>query len=356
MSKSEFASWASASPEWISPSPGSDPDGTVIASQVRIARNLLGVPFPHHASASAQKKIFENALGAVGACARFEKSATFQLSTLSDVERTFFKERQLLSYAHAREGGDAAVVVASGETLSVTVNEEDHVRAACFKPGLGLSPAWEQITQLDDDMAAHVAFAYNAQLGYITASPTNMGTGLRASCLLHLPALVLTGKIQHVIGDLAQSGLSARGFYGDGTTALGDLFQISNALTLGVSEAHIVKMVEQAVKEVALAEKKEEQNLLEREWRLSTEDHVFRALGTLQQARLLDYIEGMKCLSLVRLGIKLQWALAVSLEKLTQLYFLIQPAHLLLKQNSQKAASQPEALLRAQFVRAFLAK
>ncbi len=195
MSKNEFSTWAVAPPSWaIASAP--DLDGTVIASRIRLARNLLGVPFPHHASASAQKKSFENTLEAVGVSKLFEKSSVFQLSDLSDVERMFLMERQLLSHEHARKEGDISVVIGVGEMLSVMINEEDHIRAACFQPGLGLSQAWEQLTQLDDEMATKVGFAYNAQLGYITASPTNMGTGLRASCLVHLPALVLTGKFK----------------------------------------------------------------------------------------------------------------------------------------------------------------
>jgi protein arginine kinase len=230
------------------------------------------------------------------------------------------------------------------------INEEDHIRAACFRPGLALTEAWETLSRLDDDLAGRLAFSYNAQLGYVTACPTNMGTGLRASCLLHLPALVMTGKIQHVINELAQYGLTARGFYGEGTMALGDLFQISNVRTLGESESQLIKEVEQAVKEICLREKQEHQNIQESNLKLRAEDLISRSFGTLQWARTLNLAEGMKHVSLVRLGLKLRKQLPLKMDKVTSFFFLSQPVHLQIRSPRSRTPVSVESI-RADYFR-----
>lgn len=345
--KSGLSAWASAPPSWIT-SPGNDLEGTVISSRARIARNFLGSPFPHHATASAQKKNLELIAGVLSSSDVLGTNHAFRLGQLSPIEKSFLMERQLISHEHSQKEGEKGLVVSAGEGISVMINEEDHIRAAAFKPGLALSDAWITMSQLDDELAAAVPVSYSAEFGYITACPTNIGTGLRASALLHLPALVMTGKIQVVIDELAREGLTIRGFYGEGTTALGDLFQISNGRTLGATEAQIVKHVEHAVKEIGAFERKEESNLMARENATRTQDLIFRAFGTLQWARALNYADGMKNLSLIRLGLKLKLELPLSFEKVSSLFFLSQPAHLMIRAGKEKT---PDAVLRAEFFR-----
>lgn len=350
MNKFDFSAWASAPPSWITAT-GDDQDGIVLSSRTRLARNFLGVPFPHHATAAQQKKSLENTFDAMKSSSVVSKSSAFQLSDLSQMERVFLMERQLISHEHAGKEGDIGLIVSPGENVSVMINEEDHLRLACFRPGLGLTEAWETLTQLDDEIASKLALSYNSGLGYITACPTNMGTGLRASCLLHLPALVITGKIQAVVNELTHSGLTARGFYGEGTTALGDLFQISNVRTLGQTEPQIIKDVEGSVREICALERRARQNIEDSEQKVRFEDQIGRSYGTMSGARLLSVVEGMKLVSLSRLGIKLKMDVPLSMEQATSLFFMSQPAHLKIRQGRGKSGVTDEQL-RADFFRA----
>ena len=354
MSKFDFVAWASAPPSWIV-SAGNDLDGIVLSSRLRLARNFLGVPFPHHATATQQKKSLENTLDVLKVSPGMDKNTAFRLGQLHPIERLFLMERQLISHEHAGKEGDVGLVVSAGESISVMVNEEDHVRAACFRPGLALADAWEKLTQLDDEIASQIPLSYNAELGYITACPTNMGTGLRASCLLHLPALVLTKKINAVVENLVHAGVTARGFYGEGTTAMGDLFQISNVRTLGQSEPQIIKEIEGVVKEISMLEKRERENIIDSGQKRHFEDQLSRSYGTMRWAKMLSLSEGMKNVSMARLGIKLGLELPLTFEAATALFFLSQPAHLKMKAGKSRNAEADE-VLRADFFRAQLSK
>ena len=211
------------------------------------------------------------------------------------------------------------------------------------------------MTQLDDEIASQIPLSYNAELGYITACPTNMGTGLRASCLLHLPALVLTKKINAVVENLVHAGVTARGFYGEGTTAMGDLFQISNVRTLGQSEPQIIKEIEGVVKEISMLEKRERENIIDSGQKRHFEDQLSRSYGTMRWAKMLSLSEGMKNVSMARLGIKLGLELPLTFEAATALFFLSQPAHLKMKAGKSRNAEADE-VLRADFFRAQLSK
>ncbi len=354
MSKADFSAWASAPPSWIT-RPSNDFDGIVLSSRVRIARNFLGVPFPHHATLAQQKKSLENMLEVLKSSSVMHKNSSFRLGQLSSLERMFLMERQLISHEHAGKEGEGGLVVSAGESISVMINEEDHVRAACFLPGLGLSEAWEILTQLDDEIGGKLPLSYNAELGYITACPTNMGTGLRASCLLHLPGLVMTGKIQSVVNELSHAGLTARGFYGEGTTALGDLFQISNVRTLGQTENQIIKDVEGTVREICAYEKRQRQNIQDAEDSVLFKDQITRSYGTIRWAKVLSLVEGMKNVSMARLGLKLGIDLPLTIDKATSLFFMSQPAHLKMKAPRGRSGESDD-VLRAEYFTSELAK
>jgi protein arginine kinase len=344
-----FARWSSAPPSWITTS-GDSLDATVISSRVRIARNFANASFPHHASESAQKQVLDSAIAALKGTKHLDKSHAFFLETLTPVQRAFLAERHLISRQHTQTDGHKGLIVSAGESVSIMINEEDHIRAACFRAGLDLEDAWEAIERIDDDLSARAPISYASEWGFLTACPTNMGTGLRASCLVHLPALTLTNKIHQILETLPAAGLTVRGFYGEGTTAVGDLFQISNAQTLGRSETQILRDVEKGVRSLASLEAKEARNLLSERLNTQLQDRVFRAYGTLRYARTLEYGECMKLLSWVRLGVRLKLDLSLSIESINNLFFLTQPAHLSVHVVNEKLTA-PEAETRATFVR-----
>lgn len=343
--KADFARWAAAPPSWAA---GHD-IGPVLSTRVRIARNLAGLPFPHNASSRLQSSVIHQVFDASREIARLTRAQTLSLNDLGPLQRGFLMERQLISHQHARAERECGLIVVPGEILSVMVNEEDHIRAAAFRTGVSLDEAWSDLAMLDEELSGRLTFAFVPDFGFETACPTNMGTGLRVSCLMHLPALVLSNQIGAVLEGLSRHGLTARGFYGEGTSAVGDLFQISNARTLGVSESQIIRNVEKAVRQVAAIETKESAELAAGNDRRALEDRVYRALGTLQQARLLEYVEGMRLLSLVRLGLRLGWPLEARADALNDLVFLAQPSHLRLR--TARDGGSPEAALRAETVR-----
>lgn len=353
MTKSNLNSWASAPPQWIKPG-GDSFDGIVLSSWLSISRNLLGLPFPHHATSSQRKKCFENVFEALKTSVIIEKSKFFQVDQHSDMGRQFLIERNLLDHEQMADNEEMGLVVSAGEDLSVAINEEDHLKATGVLPGLALSESWEKLTQLDDDLATKLALSYNSEWGYMTASPRNMGTGLRASCLLHLPALVLSGKIKDVLKNLDAAGLHARGFYEDGATATGDLFLVSNNRTLGVSDDQIIKDVELGVKELCGLEKSEERNLFESDSKVAVEDQLKQAMGTLQWVRMLTLSEGMKLISLLRWAVKLGKNLPFDLEKITGLFILAQTSHLRVKLGAGGDLSDI-SVFRVQFLKTELA-
>jgi protein arginine kinase len=344
--KGDFVRWAAAPPSWIT----SFDVAPVVSSRARLARNLAGLPFPHNAPASGRKQVLQQVFTAVRGAGALEKAQTLTLATFSSVERSFLIERQLMSHQHAADDGDRGLVVAPGESLSIMVNEEDHLRAAAFRAGLDLWSAWESLAGLDDELGDRLPMAFDNDFGYIAACPTNMGSGLRASCLLHLPALALSNGLATVLASLAPAGLTARGFYGEGTSSVGDLVQISNTRTLGVAESSIVRDVEKAVRQIVAMEAKAASDLMNGDARRALEDRVYRGFGTLKSARLLDYIECMRSLSLVRFGLRLGLSMPVTAKTVNELMFLSQPAHLRLR-AAKAEAKAADAAMRADFVR-----
>jgi protein arginine kinase len=344
--KADFVRWSAAPPSWVA----SFDAGPAVSSRVRIARNIAGLPFPHNASPAARKHVLQEAFHALKVGEPLERTQSFMLSSLTPLERTFLMERQLMSHQHATEDGDHGLIVGPGESISIMVNEEDHLRAAVFRSGADLSSAWDTLAGVDDAMAARLPLAFDPEFGFLTACPTNVGTGLRASALMHLPALVLSGRIQPVLTQLQQAGLTARGFYGEGTSSLGDLIQISNTQTLGHPEGVTVRNVEKVVRQVTNLEAKAAAELMSAESRSAVEDRAYRALGTLRSARLLDYSECMRCLSLVRFGLRLNLPLPTSVQAINELIFLTQPAHLRLRAERGEFRGN-EPALRAEFVR-----
>jgi len=334
--------------------PGGPCHDMVLASRVRLARNLASAPFPGAAEPAALKKVREQVFAAARATG-LKDAAYLPLEDLDAVELRFLAERHLVSPALAAQPGLGGAVIDPRECLNLLVNEEDHLRLCALRPGLDLRQAWEAADALDTDLARALGFAFRPDWGYLTACPTNLGTGLRASALVHLPGLGLAGRINKLLESLPRAGLIARGLYGEGTKVMGDFFQISNATGLGRTEVEVIAAVERAVQELCRREKEARQQLAAGPGRARLEDTVFRAVGCLTSARLLPFEEAARHLSALRLGLSLGWDLPGDFGTVNELMTLTQSAHLAMLAEKPLDA-EGQAALRASLVRERLAR
>jgi protein arginine kinase len=321
---------------------------TVISSRVRLARNLAGYCFPHRASITELDNIIRTVIAATKQTDRLKTAIPVLLDQFPRLNRLFLLERHLISQEHSKTGKQRAVVVSKDETISVMINEEDHLRLQCLVSGFSVNTAWEEINQLDNELANYLNYAVSAHCGYLTACPTNVGTGIRASVMLHLPALVMTKQIEKVLQSVAQLGLAIRGMYGEGSEALGDLYQISNQTTLGQSEETIISYVENYAKQI-ISREQNARNQLQKEAKHEVEDAVFRALGILTQARLISARETLGLLSHLRLGVNLGW-IDIPLATINELMIITQPAHLQMPVN-RELDSRMRDMMRAKLIR-----
>jgi len=312
----------------------------VMSSRARAARNLAGFPFPPAASSADRSQIMEICRRCIESLDR-DNSTTIRWFDLRDsepVDRRLLVERQLMSRQHARgrysngEGGPdsprGVAVVEPGERVSILVNEEDHLRMQAIGAGLSLQACLDEINRLDDGIEEVVEYAFHPQFGYLTACPTNVGTGLRLSVMVHLPALKLTGELEKVRNAAGDMGLAVRGLYGEGSQAAGEFYQISNQVTIGRSDEMLLREIESEVVPSIVRYEQHARAQLMTENRTLLEDKVFRSLGILRGARLLKPDEALEHLGLVRLGVLCQVITDVTLGSVHELLLLIQPGHL----------------------------
>ena len=274
------------------------------------------------------------------------------VSDLDRIDRQFLVERQLISREHAEAQGARGVVIDPHEQISLMINEEDHLRVQCMHSGLDVQAAWEQIDRIDDLISEQVNYAFHPRLGFLTACPTNVGTGVRVSVLLHLPALVITRQIDKVFRSLQKISLAVRGLYGEGSQAMGDFYQISNQQTLGRSEIELVQQVADVVPALIHYER-EARNFLIKESQQTLHDQISRAYGTLRSAQTISSEETMHLLSKVRLGINLQLIDDLPLLKLNELFIRTQPAHLQ-KLHGVELSTADRNIERARYLRRYL--
>ena len=324
----------------------------VLSSRVRLARNLDRRSFTHGASAGVLGEIRGEVRSALGQCPSLAGALVFDMDDMPESDRVLLSERRLISREMVRNNMHRSLVVRPDEELGVMINEEDHLRVQALEPGFSLQRAFERINALDDEIDERVCYAYSEELGYLTACPTNVGTGLRASAMVHLPGLVHNKDIGQVLDGLRSVRLSVRGIYGEGSEVVGNLFQVSNSITLGLSEEDTVKNVESHVRKVLEIEKKARATLL-RKARSLLEDKIWRAYGILKTARLVTSKEAMGLLSAVRLGVGLGILTDCNLAVLNELFVMIQPMHLRrLHEGALKAEERDRA--RADYIRAKL--
>ncbi|MBC9785220.1 protein arginine kinase [Heliobacterium chlorum] len=302
----------------------------VISSRVRLARNICAVPFPHGAKEEQLQGVVREVEQAINDPQVQQASGglvSVELQDLNPLDRAVLVDKHLISPQHAEETRGKGLVLSPDEAVSVLINEEDHLRVQCIYPGLQLEEAWALASRIDDVLESKLDFAFDEKLGYLTACPTNVGTGLRASVMMHLPALVLTNQATRALASLSQLGMTVRGLYGEGTEATGNLFQISNQVTLGRSEEEIISNLMVIATQLIDHERMARQVLL-KETKDQLEDRVCRAFGTLAHARIMTTNEAMTLLSNVRLGIDLGIIKGISPRVLNEMLVLTRPAFL----------------------------
>jgi len=309
----------------------------VLSSRVRLARNLASCPFAAKASRRDRQATLEQCRDQVLRCRIAERLIWVDLHEASALDRSLLVERHLISKQHSKgrptgvgmgEDPRGVAISVPDERLSIMVNEEDHLRIQAIRSGLALSTAWQDIDQADDKIEAGLDYAFSERFGYLTACPTNVGTGLRMSVMLHLPGLRLTGEIDKVKRAAQDMSLAVRGFYGEGSEAVGDIYQLSNQTTLGKAEATILHELESKIIPKIVEYERDSRRQLMTKRRLGIEDQVWRAWGLLSSARLLATEEAMQALSLVRLGVLLGLLKGPDQKIVNQLMLLVQPAHL----------------------------
>ncbi|MCP3775482.1 protein arginine kinase [Paenibacillus sp. MZ04-78.2] len=336
---------------------GEGPDSDiVISSRIRIARNMQAYPFPMLATNQQSKEVLEQVAQVVhseelGTISRF---SMLPLSEVNELERRVLVEKHLISPALANESRNGAVILNDNESVSIMVNEEDHLRIQCLCPGFQIKEAWDLASQIDDIFETHLNYAFDEKRGYMTSCPTNVGTGIRSSVMIHLPALVLTQQINRILSAITQVGLAVRGLYGEGSEALGNLFQISNQITLGQSEEEIIDNLYSVVRQIIEHERAARQKLIY-ETRAKILDRVSRSYGVLSYAAIMDSKEAAQRLSDVRLGIDLGFIKNVSPHVLNELLVMTQPGFLQ-QTAGEKLTPEERDIRRAQLIREKIAE
>ncbi len=311
--------------EWLR---GTGPESDIVmSSRVRLARNVAQFPFVSRATEQDRTEIEKFLRERIAKSPAGAALDYIDVGGLEEVDRQFLVERQLISRELAEAQGARAVAIDGREQVSLMVNEEDHLRIQCMHSGLDLEAVWAQIRAVDDAVGAVVPYAYHPRWGYLTACPTNVGTGIRVSVMLHLPALVITRQIDKVFRSLHKISLAVRGLYGEGSQAMGDFYQISNQMTLGKTEEELLQQVGDVVP-VLIDYERRAREFLVRETQQNVHDQVSRAYGILRTAQTISAEETMQLLSRVRMGVLLGLIGDVNLADINSLLVRTQPAHL----------------------------
>jgi len=326
----------------------------VVSTRVRLARNIQGYSFTSHATGEEREALLHKIRSAAQATSVLGNVDVWEMAELDASDRTLLLERHLVSRELiAGEDGEAprgsALALGDHKALGVMINEEDHLRLQTLRGGFQLVDAWRDLDQLDEEMGVRLPFAFHHEFGFLTSCPTNVGTGLRASVLIHLPGLVLTKHIHKVLEGMGQLGLTYRGLHGEGSKIVGNFFQVSNQTTLGKTEADLIDQLESLVSRVIGYEKQARSRLLQEAPNV-LEDKVWRAYGILSNARSLPFEEMMNLLSGVRLGVSLKLLKSPSVEMISRVMIQAQTAHL--ERAARRRLDETDAdVFRAQYVR-----
>jgi len=324
-------------------------DRIVMSSRVRLARNVKDAAFPGWAKKPERVRVLEMIQPAVAELPEMADALAVSMDNLGALDKQILVERHLISREHAAKSAGSGLVLNRDETFCVMINEEDHLRMQALRPGLQLRQAWTAVDRLDSELEQKLQYAFNGDWGYLTACPTNIGTGARVSAMLHLPGVVLAEQINPIIQSVNKLGLAVRGLYGEGTEALGNVFQVSNQMTLGETESAIVERLEKVLAQIIEHEENARATLLEKKPKL-VYNHIGRAYGILANAHSISSKETMNLLSLMRLGVDLGVFPGVDRALVDELFIMTQPAHLQ-KHHSEKLSAEERDLLRADMMR-----
>ncbi|MCX6825882.1 MAG: protein arginine kinase [candidate division Zixibacteria bacterium] len=321
----------------------------VLSTRVRLARNISGCIYPSAADTDTKEKVVGYFESAFGHSEKLREGKFLKASELSRLDRDFLVERHLMSPTFMQDNDLCALYVSRDEQVSIMVNEEDHFRIQAITPGLNPEGALQLAGEYDNEVGGFLEFDYDPDFGFLTACPTNVGTGMRASVLIHLPGLVITKDIEKVISKISKMGVVVRGFYGEGTDVLGNLFQLSNQTTLGVSEREILELITGVTRSIIEDEATARQRLIS-EASHQIIDKIWRAYGILKYARILTSEEVMNLLSAVRLGTAMGIIDYIEISLLNEILLLSQPAHLQ-KYFSKEMNAEQRDIVRAEMVR-----
>ncbi len=324
-------------------------DNIILSTRIRLARNLTKLPLPGQARREQLKSVIQKVKKAVGEIKICREMALFSKDDLPPLYKNAFVERRIISPAFSEADLPGLVAIDPDEQLGIMVNEEDHLRIQAVQAGLSLHEAWRQISRLDDELSEHLDVAFTPQFGYLTSCPTNTGTGMRASILIHLPALSMADEIDKTIKKLAPNEIAVRGFYGEGTDVVGNIYQISNQLTLGRTETSLINRLEIVADKFSEMEQEARQRLLDQQ-KVEIEDRIFRSLAVMKSARLMSSHEFMKYISMLLLGVDLEILSGLNPLELKKLMIYTQPAHMQIMYKSS-ADAQARDILRAEIVR-----
>ncbi|MDO4575849.1 MAG: protein arginine kinase [Planctomycetia bacterium] len=324
----------------------------VVSTRIRLARNLANFPFVSRLSPDEKTQIEKKITDAVHQSPNGAAYTLFEMDDLEELDRNLLVESHLISRELAANTGPRSVLLAPGEQCSILLIEEDHLRIQVLRSGLDLDSAWDAINTLDDQLEQRLVYAWSERLGYLTACPTNVGTGMRVSVMLHLPSLIATKQFAKVYQSLQKISLAVRGLYGEGSQAFGDFYQISNQATLGVTEDSIIQQVRDVVRAVIGYEMRARQFLFSENGN-AIRENVKNSLQTLRTAQQLSMEESMHCLSSLRLGISMGEVSDIPMNVVNQLLLQTQPAHLQWIYGGVISSLDAD-VLRAQYIQKFL--
>jgi protein arginine kinase len=332
---------------WLS---GDGPESSVVlSSRIRVARNIAEFSFPPAAPADLREKIIDLMQSAFGRIPSLKKGVFFKSGDIDSLHQMFLTERHLISPQFMVDGTGRGLFIDDKERVSIMLNEEDHVRLQVLSSGVSLHECWELASKVDDEIGRILQFDFDEEFGFLTACPTNVGTGLRASILIHLPGLVLTREIDNVISRISKVGLMVRGFYGEGTDVLGNLFQISNQTTLGRTEEEVIDSLSKISTQIIEYERNAQETLM-KDAPEQIADKVWRSFGILTHARVLTSNEVMNLLSALRFGLSLGLIDRFDYKMLNGLLIITQPAHLQKYMGRDMDATERD-MVRADLVR-----
>ncbi|WOO42241.1 protein arginine kinase [Rubellicoccus peritrichatus] len=326
------------------------PESVVLSTRVRLARNIDETPFPSRANKSQRREILARCQDAIAGLKMMQKGSVLEMQNLSDPEKQVLVERHLISRELSNDKGESGVIVSRDQSCAIMINEEDHLRIQVLRAGYNFKGAWKVIDRIDTGLEDKLDFAFSPEWGFLTACPTNLGTALRASVMLHLPGLVMASQMEKVVRAVNQMGIAVRGLYGEGTDASGSIFQISNQQTLGESEQDIIKRLTGVLDTVIEQEQNARQKLLENA-APKVLDKIGRAFGALQNGHLLSSAEAMNLLSLIRLGVDFGLLPENERRSVDKFFMTTQPGHIQIISQGDLENSDQRDVERARVLR-----